>query len=235
MSQVKRVGAVKRKHDEVIDLSREDKLVIRKKSGKPMASLGRWQKVAAGPELKFFDTTLAFNIDATGEVPATGQLSLIRLGTGAQNRTGRIVTVKSIQLRMQILYTPGAATTGASSYCILLVLDKQCNEGAASATSVMTSAAFTQGLVNLNNNKRFQILRRIVSDVQSGAGIQTAFASVNKTHDVFMKCNIPLIYDADDGNVGDLTSNNLFLLASADGSDDLVSVNGTARLRFQDS
>ena len=39
-----------------------------------------WRKKSSGEELKFFDTALSFTCDATGEVPATGQLALIPQG-----------------------------------------------------------------------------------------------------------------------------------------------------------
>jgi len=56
-------------------------------------------------ELKVFDTALAFNFDATGEIPATGQLCFIQTGDTLNNRDGAVVEVKSLQIRGTITFT----------------------------------------------------------------------------------------------------------------------------------
>jgi len=40
-------------------------------------------------ELKVFDTALAFNFDATGEIPATGQLCFIQTGDNLEQQRRR--------------------------------------------------------------------------------------------------------------------------------------------------
>jgi len=54
---------------------------------------------------------LAFNFDATGEIPATGQLCFIQTGDTLNNRDGAVVEVKSLQIRGTITFTPAAAAT----------------------------------------------------------------------------------------------------------------------------
>lgn len=116
----------------------------------------------SGPELKFFDTALAFNVDATGEVPATGQLVLIPQGVEDDQRIGRKCNITSIQLRGVVTLSPAASATASSVAYIYLVQDTQCNGAAAAITDVLTSATMGGALLNLSNTGRFRILKRFV-------------------------------------------------------------------------
>lgn len=186
-------------------------------------------------ELKVFDTAVSFTFDTTGEVPATGQLSLVTVGDTLNNRDGAVINVKSLQFRGNAAFTPGAAAT-ASTVCFLyIVLDRQANGAAAAITDVLTSNAMSTALGNVPNQYRFKILKRIVIPMTASAGVTTAYNTVNVHVDEYIKFPKPLQmrYTASAGAITDLASNNLFLLAGADGgSDDLVSFNATARLRF---
>lgn len=190
----------------------------------------------SGPnaELKFFDTAISFNIDQTGEVPATGQLNLIPQGVTESTRVGRKCTVKSIMGRLDIAYSPAAAAIAATSAAIYLVLDKQANGAAASASDVFTSTALTQALHNLANSQRFVVLKKWVFALNSTAGATTAYNSFVKHIEFYKKCNIPLEFSSTTGAITELRSNNLFLLAGAYNTDDLVGVSGNIRVRFSD-
>lgn len=187
-------------------------------------------------ERKFFDTNLGFNIDTTGEVPATGQLNLIPQGVTESTRVGRQCQVKSMQLRMTVQYVPGADTVGSAQVWIYLVQDKQANGAAAAVTDVLTSTDFNLAMINLANSERFRIIRRWAITLQAGAGIQTAFGRDHKTIDEYIKCNTPLEFSSTTGAITELKSNNYFLMAgsSAAATDDEVAVAGTCRLRFTD-
>jgi len=185
-------------------------------------------------ELKVFDTALSFNLDATGEVPVTGQLCFIQVGDTLNNRDGAVVHVKSLQIRGLLNYVPGAAANAASTMYIYIVQDKQCNGAAAAITDVLTSTAMKSALGNVPNQYRFKILKRIVVPMISSAGVTTAYNNVVSPVEEYIKLNgLELRYTASAGAITDLASNNIFLLAGTDGgSDDLCSFEGTARLRF---
>lgn len=186
-------------------------------------------------EMKFFDTTLSFNCDATAEVPATGQLALIVQGTGNTNREGYLVTVKSIQIRGVLSFAPGAAATAASNAIIQVMLDRQPNGAAAAVTDALTTTVMSTGLPVVPNQYRFKTLKRIVVPVNSQAGVTTAYNNFNVCVDEYIKLKKPIEirYNGNAGTVADLTTNNLFLFAGSDGStDDTISFAGTARLRF---
>jgi len=189
-----------------------------------------------GAELKFFDTTLSFNIDATGEVPATGQLNLIPQGITESTRVGRKCVIKSIQLKGNMQLTPGAAATLSGVSNIYLILDKQCNGAAAGATDVFTTDVFNTALRNLANSERFVILKKWRHVWNIGAGVGTALNSVHKSLDYYKKCNYPIEFSSTTGAITEIKSNNLFLMAGTGTTmDDLISVAGTSRLRFSDN
>jgi len=188
-------------------------------------------------ELKFFDTSLAFNIDFTGEVPATGQLNLIPQGTTPITRVGQHCIIKEIEIIGQIGYVPGADTNGTSLSVIHLVLDTQCNGAAAAVTDVLTSNALTVAVPNIGNSQRFKILKTWRFAFHAGAGVSGAY-SQDLRHWVWKhKCSIPIEFaDSNtDGAITGIRSNNLFLLAGSDSTaDDEVNAAATCRLRFSD-
>lgn len=198
---------------------------------------GRYGAVAARmglvPEKKFFDTALAFSIDTTGEVPATGQLVLIPQGDTESTRDGRKAVIKSIQLEMNLQLGPSAAAQASGLTSIYLVLDTQCNGAAAAATDVFTGTNFTTALLNLNNSGRFRILKQWTHAWNPGAGVTTAWSNVTKKISYFKRCNIPIDWSSTTGAIGEIRSNNIFLMAGADaGIDDVVAVGGNCRVRF---
>lgn len=211
-----------------------------KPSGKQVGMLrtgGFYGRFApSGNENKFFDTALSFNFDATGEVPATGQLNLIPQGVTESTRVGRLCVLKSIQIRGNTAFVPGAAATASGVTYLYLVLDTQCNGAAAAIGDVLTSDNMVSALVNLNNSMRFRILKRFVLQHVACAGVTTAYNNVNQTIDYFKKLDIPLDFSSTTGALTELRSNNLFLLAGSSASiDDAVAFLGTCRVRFADN
>jgi len=185
------------------------------------------------PELKYFDTSLAFDFDNTLEVPATGQLCLIPQGDTESTRDGRLAVIKSIQISGYATCSPGATTNMANYACLWLVLDTQANGAAAAATDVMTTATTTLSMVNLNNSMRFKILKKWRIPFNGTAGIQGAICSQIRSIDFYSRCNIPIDWSSTTGAITEIRSNNLFLLAGSAAQDDIVSFVGICRLRFQ--
>jgi len=184
-------------------------------------------------ELKFFDTALAWDYDTQGEVPATGQLSLIPQGDTQSTRIGRKCTIKSIQIRGYNYFVPTTTATASALVNMYLVLDTQCNGAAADATDVFAgSYQITTAMLNLANSSRFRILKRWVVPFNSNAGASTAYNNVVKPLEFSMKCNIPLEFSGTTGALTEIRSNNIFLVAGAVLQDDKVSFAGTCRLRF---
>lgn len=186
------------------------------------------------PELKFFDTALAFAFDRTAEVPATGQLTLIPQGDTESTRDGRLAMIKSVQIKGVMSFDPAAAATASAACALYLVLDTQANGAAAAVTDVFTSNAIESQLINLNNSGRFRILKRWIWTYAPSAGVGGALNSVEKTVDFYKKCNVKVDWSSTTGAITEIRSNNLFLIAGSAGnaSDDTVTFAGVCRLRF---
>lgn len=188
------------------------------------------------PEKKFYDTATQFLIDATGEVPVTGQLVAIGEGNGPNQRDGRRATLVSWHWKATLTLLPGAnALPGGTTY-IYLVLDKQCNGAAAAITDVFLTNSLTTSPLNLENSMRFVILKKWVHDWSVIGGVSAAYAPVTKHIDKFKTCNILMDWNSTTGALIEIKSNNVFLCAGAGGGatiDDLVSVDGIFRFRFR--
>lgn len=186
-------------------------------------------------ELKFFDTALSFSLDATTEVPATGQLTLIPQGDTGSSRDGRMAYIRSIAIEAIANLVPAAAATAADVMYMWLVLDQQTNGAAAAATDVLTSSTASTALPNLVNSRRFRVLKRWRIDFNPGAGATAAINNCIHHIKFYQKCNIPVTFNGTTGAITEIRDNNVFLLAGSSGAtDDLIAVQGTARLRFYD-
>lgn len=193
----------------------------------------RSYKKSSFSERKFFDTALSFTFDATGEVPATGQLNLVPQGATESTRVGRKIQIESVQIRAKLNYDPAATNASALSY-VYLVQDKQANKSAAAVTDILTSTDLGVAMINMANSGRFIIHKRWVQDWNLKAGVDGAYAPLRDTLDFYKKCSIPVEFSSTTGAIGEITSNNLFLIASSSGADDLVTLTGTCRIRYQD-
>jgi len=196
-------------------------------------SYGRY--AGRGAELKFFDTSLSFLFDTTGEVPATGQLVLIPQGVTESTRVGRKCVIKSVHLKGITQGVPGAAATFATTAYLYLVLDKQANGAAAAFTDVMSTTLLATSFHNLANSQRFVVLKKMKFRHVANSGATTALNNTNVPFEMYKKCNIPIEYSGTTGAITEIRSNNIFLLASSDGqADDLVTMVGNCRVRFSD-
>jgi len=190
---------------------------------------------AAGfkPEKKFFDTTLSFLFDTTGEVPATGQLALIPQGDTESTRDGRECVIKGIHIRGNMTFTPAAAATAAGATHLYLILDTQCNGAAAAITDVFTESALSVSMLNLANSGRFRILKHWTHYWNASAGVTTAYNDIVKAIDFYKPLNLKMQFSSTTGAITEIKSNNLFLCAGATANiDDLVTFAGRCRLRF---
>lgn len=211
----------------------------------PASSLSRGYERRAGfygrftgpnAENKFFDTSVAFNFDLTGEVPATGQLTLIPQGVTESTRVGRKCVIKSIILKGVISNVSSAAVR--DSGVLYIMLDKQTNGAAAAATDVFTSSDFTISQINLANSERFSILGKIQYNLSSKVAIEASlltYGGYSQWINFYKKCNIPIEFSSTTGAITEIRSNNIFLLAGSGGTaDDLSKFTGSCRLRFSD-
>lgn len=190
-------------------------------------------RLGQATELKFFDTSTSFTVDATAEVPAGGQWCLIPVGGQSQQRIGRHAMVKSVQWRGSVVGPTSAAEPDGHMITFYIMLDTQANGAAAAVTDAFTSTNLGLALRNLNNDKRFRILGRIVI-APSVVGLVGSATANNMVWPIefYKKVNIPLTWNSTAGAITEITENNIFLIAGATAVDDEYTVTGTARLRY---
>lgn len=183
-------------------------------------------------EVKFFDTAVSFSFDSTLEVPATGQWALIAQGDTQSTRDGRVAVIKSVQFRGGIQPTAGVATTPDNLY-LWVIQDKQANGAAASAADVFSGADAESCMINLNNSKRFKILHKEVIAPQV-TGLSGTTTILHWPVEFYFPCAIQMDWNGTTGAIGEITQNNIFIVAGAGGTsiDDAYQLTGNARLRF---
>lgn len=125
--------------------------------------------------------------------------------------------------------------------CIRVIVyhDKQASTGNATTALLLDTGAAQDFLAfrNLDQTGRFRFLMDKVYTLNSpgGAGNGTSDNSLGlERHGVFnYKCNMPILYSASTGAIGDLTSNNIGILVIADTTDGRFVCQ--ARVRYTDS
>lgn len=194
------------------------------------------KRTAPTGEVKYLDTTLSFLFDTTGEVPATGQLNLIPVGTGESERIGRKVHLKSIRLRGHL--SPNTPDYQGEIIRLMLVQDKQCNGAAATYSGVngVLSADTVSAFRNLDNQDRFIIHKDWFFTINPTAGVTTSFNLQRVEFDFYKKLNVPIEFDSTvtTGALTTIRSNNFFLLARSVANDDVFVMNGLCRIRYVD-
>lgn len=215
---------------------------------------GRYQP--AGPELKYYDFNQPQSGVVYGLATAVQSLNLVNLGTLPNNRIGRTIQVRHIEIKVNLLgrwIVPAGIVPElrAISYRVDLILDKQANgayplPGDIYDTSIVAVSA-TNRFPNLLNSDRFTWLKRWEGDFNPPSSMTPDAASGNElivARDLKLakKCNIRIELNptTPTTSITDVRSNNLILVFSCDsgtapvGSTLIVSTSDS-RIRFQDS
>lgn len=192
------------------------------------------------PEYKFLDTGLG---GAIGTVAATLEkvnLNVVAQGDTESNRNGRKITVTAVQTKGRL--TLAAATAAANTSCavrLMLVQDRQTNNAEFSSTALLESDNINS-FNNLAFKKRFRVLWSHTIDLYSGgaapSGAALTFSEAVQSWECYKgNLNIPVEFDNSDtdGAIDTQTGNSLYFCAVASTAD-LVTVSGSARIRFVD-
>lgn len=192
-----------------------------------------------GGELKFFDTTFNVTMDTTAEVLANTGIVLIPQGVTESTRIGRKCTIKQITIRGYL--TNLFANNATSDYItISLIQDTQANGAYPAITDIYDSTNLGFAFRYLANSQRFKVIKtwRLTPQIMpywdaTGGVVRNSqmYRAINWTK----KCNIPIEYSSTTGAITELKSNNLFLVGSATGNDDLWTLLVRSRVRFSDS
>lgn len=203
--------------------------------------------------MKYLDTVNTWRTNVTGTIGPTGatiqdSFFIIPSGTGATQRIGRKVTVKSLMIRMTIERYPikdVVANTNAytaDTLRVIVALDRQTN-GLAPVISDLLASTQYQSYNSLVNKGRFTVLWDNVYTLNDtgvgsdGTNVYTPGIEINVT---FMKkLNLPIEYSGTNGTVDEIRSNNIcmFAISKLAGSSSTIPdiyLNWTARVRYAD-
>lgn len=216
--------------------------------GVPMYAVGRSQ-LARG-EVKFFDVNVTAPANGTfglfvPSAPPTGaepvanfagitELNCVSQGATSYNRIGTKILVKSIDFRA-VFSLAGTGPT-RSTFRYMIVYDRQPN-GAFPAFSDILSANISTapGMftgVNMANRSRFLVLRDRVQTLDEDAGNG---GSLNVKE--FIKTKLETQFRTNAGNIGDITTGAIYLIAfaiTASAVSYITMTSATSRIRYFD-
>jgi len=201
---------------------------------------GRFKGRAArsGGELKFLDTALAASAVAQAGTVAPN-INVIPQDSTESGRIGRKVTIKSIWFKGMIQKDGAAATANTSDNVrIIVVQDKQANGAAFAVTDYLETANFLSHK-NLANSNRFVCLsdQTFALSCPSGSytGAAASFGEQRKTWNKYIKCNIPIEFDAAfaDGRLATQRSNSVAVIYISE-SATISTIQYNVRIRYSD-
>lgn len=196
-------------------------------------AFGRYR--GADAELKFFDTNLSVTPSVAAAIPGTGgQINLVPQGTADNQRIGRKIVIKSIQLKGVALASPGALANYGTVLYIYLLLDKQCNGAAALPTEIFTVNDASIALRNPDNSQRFTVLKKWVVPFNIESGITTNYNEKVEDLSFYKKCDVPVIFDGTVGTITEVKTNNIFCYMGLQNHAGTVQIRGTWRIRYAD-
>lgn len=186
-------------------------------------------------ELRFLDNTIGLTNCGTAGTFLSNSLNVIVQGDEAQQRTGRLVTVRSVYIK-GVFELPAAASTDASDvFRLILGVNKQTNGLTLPITDLLQTANFLSHR-NIFHMKKIRILFDSYGHINSTGGsdgtASRVFEHVQRFNK-FIKVNIPIQYEpGGTGAITEQTTNNLFLFAISRLG--LINFEARIRLRFTD-
>lgn len=176
-----------------------------------------------------------YGLDTTGSVTA---LNLVATGTDYNNRIGRRISMKAVQMRGYATLVDAIA--GPVLARVILVWDLQPNGALAAVTDVLQTAT-PDSFMNLNNRDRF----RVISDTQMVFGITNNTATQTfaqgpsvRSLNVYKNCNQLVTFSGTTAAIASVESGALLLVTI--GNQTAASTAGgnaflTFRMRFTDA
>ncbi len=154
-------------------------------------------------EFKFRDTS-----QTGANIVNTGQFNLlngIAQGDSGQNRDGLQVRVKSLE--WNIFPRMDVVTPQDCFFRAIIFIDTQPNQTQPLLGELLENGGLPHmSPRNLDNRKRFVILKDIKTALQAGQGADL------KAMDGYRKLDMKTIYDAAGATIGDITTNSLYVL-----------------------
>lgn len=167
-------------------------------------------------------------------------------GTGVSNRDGRSIYQRGIRVNYDVhwLATSNSVTPEYPSMMFAVVLDTQCNQTALTSAALifttLTSQILTVPFRDMEYTTRFKVLCKVLINpnaisacVTPGSATETTRVGYHKSGSVY--CNLKGLrtqFNANAGNVTDISDNALYLVAIANDSSSHKSVYFTYESRL---
>ena len=177
----------------------------------------------------------------TGQGHTGGEsLVIIAQGVTESTRVGRKVCVHDINIKGRVSMAAGTTVTGGHNQVHLqLILDNQCNGANATMADIYeTVASGIDSYRNLANQRRFRVLWKksiTLNAPLAGDGSTQDHPTIIRSFAMHKSCEIPIVYDATTGVVGEIQSSNIFLIAVAHQTTAACTLNARGRVRFVDT
>lgn len=224
--------------------SRPNNAIVKKETSRSRANqIGKWLK--AGSTMATIAKTVATTAKIAGLINiefkqqygnigasanTTGTLALLngmQLGTDVDDRVGRSIRIKSVQLNL--INTQNASASN-SIVRYLLVIDKQPSGATPNFSDILATAGnLWSSMRNLNNRKRFVILKDQFITMNSGTNNEIG------VFEYYKKLDMHTIYNnTSTGTITDIESNALYLCLISNEPTNSVAVTGCYRVRYLD-
>lgn len=208
-----------------------------------------------GIETKFYDTTLANTAvaaatDATGgeyDPSATSMISTPAQGDGEQNRDGKRIVIKNVQVKGVLSRVAGEDQVDppvSEQVFVALVLDTQSNAAQMNSEDCFKNLSGNAlgnatPLRNLLQSNRFRVLKHDIMCMDiPGVGVEGnnlhSWPAVSKAFDWFIPFKDPLIVNFNSGttaSIANVVDNSLHIIAYTMNATTTITYN--ARIRFQ--
>ncbi len=190
-------------------------------------AMARTVKSLLNVEYKFH--TVTGQAVAISDTPASTQLTALSQGDTTTTRDGS--QVKFTSFRFDYFLKAGSSSTKSLAR-IMIVHDKQTNQTQATATQVLQDSTIVDAIVsgyNIDNVSRFRILYDKVHSMSSTGDSAVIHRIIHK------KLNLKVRYDANAGDVTDLTQDSIFLILVGDQTTNDPNITFQFRLRYLDN
>lgn len=213
--------------------------VVARPSADMMGRTGGWRDPSRGTELKYWDTDITELFESNNsDFNTANVLNAVTPGTGANNRIGKKLRMKSFMLRYTLSTTVnGVGITGSCSVRILIVYDRQANAILATPPVVLQTVAGNaqfHSMQNLDNRDRFAI---IADEIVGPIGVE-AFTSYSGK--IWRRLNHDVTFNQGTSDIGSITTGALLIFMAQSGdmaatANNPCDVTWSGRLRFTDN
>lgn len=180
------------------------------------AGLWRSSTAAIQNEKKYHDgTQVQFGIATAGNIPIPTLLEIPQ-GTSVNDRIGKTVHIKDIFLRYKLGIAQTSANQGSDIVRVMMVKDMQANGAVPVVTDVLESANY-DSFNKLENKFRFKVLYDETHSLNApgGDGTNTVRMRLQCRTNQDLK-GMAMEYSGTTGAIGEIRSNNVFLLVIAE-------------------